>query len=36
LLANTSTEPAVPAGTMAALAVTVPVSAFKLAARGRV
>jgi hypothetical protein len=34
LLANTSTEPAVPVGTMAALAVTAPVSAFKLEASG--
>src|ERR1022692_99160 len=34
LLANTSMEPMVPAGTMAALAVTVPVIAFKLEACG--
>src|ERR1039457_6335892 len=34
LLANTSMEPLVPAGMMAALATTVPVKAFKLAASG--
>ena len=36
MLANTSMEPAVPAGTMTALAVTVPVSAFRLEASGMV
>jgi len=35
LLANTSIDPFVPAGTIAALAVTAPVNAFKLAATGR-
>ena len=34
LLANTVMEPPVPACTMAALAVTVPVMAFKLATTG--